>query len=91
MRKRRAVAATTALAPIAMVMLSVTPAAASSPYPVGPPNQPPTYGDCVSTVAAGEGTGDYSVVQTFVALVAPVPSQRPGVEESFVCKGFSPP
>lgn len=89
MRKRVELAAATALVPVAII-LSVTPAAAQ-PFPVSPPNQPATYGDCVSTVAAGEGTGDYSSVHTFIRLVAPVPSQRPGVEETFVCKGFSPP
>ena len=89
MRKQLEVAASTALASVGVVMLSATPAAAG--HPVGPPNQPATYGDCVSTVAAGEGTGDYSDVHTFIRLVAPVPSQRPGVEETFVCKGFSPP
>lgn len=89
MRKHLKAAASTALASVGVVMLSATPAAAE--HPVRPPNQPATYGDCVSTVAAGEGLGDYSVVQTFISLVAPVPSQRPGVEETFVCKTFSPP
>ena len=76
----------------AIVILSVTPAAASSPYPVGPPNQPPTYGDCVSTTAAGEGVEDYTVgVKSFTQLVGPVPGKRPGVDETLACKGFSPP
>ena len=76
----------------AAVVLSVTPAAASSPYPVGPPNQPPTYGDCVSTTAAGEGVEDYTVdVRTFTQLVGPAQGQRPGVVATLACKGFSPP
>lgn len=76
----------------AIVMLTVTPAAASSPYPVGPPRQPPTYGDCVSTTAAGEGVEDYTVdVKTFTRLVGPVPGERPGVDDTLACKGFSPP
>ncbi len=76
----------------AAVMVPAGPAWAGSPFPVGPPHQPLTYGDCVSTTAAGEGVEDYTVgVKTFTQLVAPPASQRPGVEEHFVCKGFSPP
>ena len=73
-------------------LLGAGPAAAASPYPVGPPNQPTTYGDCVSTTAAGEGLEDYTVgVKTFVQLVGPPASHRPGLVEAFGCKGFSPP
>lgn len=67
-------------------------ASADSPYPVGPPNQPTTYGDCVSTTAAGEGVEDYTVpVKDFVALVGAPNSRRPGTVDAFTCKGFSPP
>ena len=67
-------------------------AAAASPFPVGPPNQPVTYGDCVSTTAAGEGVEDYTVeVREFTQLVKPPNSQRPGDLDAFACKGFSPP
>jgi len=76
----------------ATTLLGAPPASATSPFPVGPPNQPVTYGDCVSTTAAGEGVEDYSVdVQTFVQLVGPPASHRPGLEEALRCKGFSPP
>ena len=67
-------------------------AAADAPYPVVPPNQPPTYGDCVSTTAAGETLEDYtSGVKAFVQLVGPPASHRPGLVEAFKCKGFTPP
>ena len=80
------------LAATALFVLAVTPAAAASPFPVGPPNQPATYGDCVSTTAAGEGVEDYTVpVSVFTQLVKPPNSERPGVEIELACKGFSPP
>lgn len=81
-----------AFATVATMTIGAAPAAADNPFPVGPPNQPATYGDCVSTTAAGEGVEDYTVgVKRFVQLVGPPASQRPGLEEQFVCKGFSPP
>ena len=77
---------------ITAVLFGAGVASADSPFPVGPPNQPTTYGDCVSTTAAGEGVEDYTVgVKTFVQLVGPAASQRPGLIDSFTCKGFSPP
>ena len=74
-----------------LTLIVAAPASAASPFPVGPPNQPVTYGDCVSTTAAGEGVEDYTVdVQTFTQLVGPTTGQRPDVE-TLACKGFSPP
>jgi hypothetical protein len=76
----------------AVLFFSVSSAAADSPFPVGPPNQPVTYGDCISTTAAGEGIEDYLVgLPEFTRLVKPPQSRRPGVEDAFACKGFSPP
>jgi len=82
-----------AFAMFATTMVAAAPAAADLVFPVGPANQPATYGDCVSTsTPVGEGVEDYTVgVKTFVQLVGPPASQRPGLEERFVCKGFSPP
>ncbi len=81
-----------AFATFATTAVAAAPAAADNPFPVGPPNQPATYGDCVSTTAAGEGVEDYTVgVATFTQLVKPPGSQRPGVEVTLACKGFSPP
>ena len=81
-----------ALATLAATTIAAAPAAADNPFPVGPPNQPVTYGDCVSTTAAGEGVEDYTVgVKAFTQLVKPPGSQRPGVEDTLACKGFSPP
>ena len=74
----------------ATILVAAAPAAADVP---APPNQPATYGDCVSaSTPVGEGIEDYTVgVKRFVQLVGPPESQRPGLEEHFVCSGFSPP
>ncbi len=84
--------------PLAAVLFVATvfagSAAAENPYPVGPPHQPATYGDCVSTVAApsGEGVEDQpNAPKDFTRTVMPVNSRRPGFEQNFGCKGFSPP
>jgi len=89
--KRRAILV---LAISATTMVPAAPAVADLPFPVGPPNQPVTYGDCVSTTAApfGEGVEDYTVdVRTFTHLLKPPGSERPAVEDTIACKGFSPP
>ena len=81
-----------AVAILAIALFAAEPVAAENPFPVGPPNQPPNYGDCVSTTAAGEGVEDYTVdVKTFTEQVGPHESRRPGLETTLACKGFSPP
>ena len=75
-------------------MAPAAPAAADLPFPVGPPNQPATYGDCVSATAApfAEGVEDYTGdVRTFTQSVKPPSSERPGVEYTIACGGFAPP
>ena len=90
MRNDRALARLRMLSTV-LVLVVAAPASAATPFPVGPPNQPATYGDCVSTTAAGEGVEDYTVgVQTFTQLVGPTTGQRTDVE-TLACKGFSPP
>ena len=81
-----------AVGAFAVGMVAPASAHAENPFPVGPPNQPATYGDCVSTTAAGEGVEDYTVpVATFTQLVKPPRSERPDVDVTLACKGFSPP
>ena len=73
-------------------MLALTLAAPASATTPDPPNQPVTYGDCVSTTAAGEGVEDLTVgLPAFTQLVGPAVGQRPNVDQTLACKGFSPP
>ncbi len=81
------------LAQAGATMAPAIPVAADLSFPVGPPNQPATYGDRVSTTAApfAEGRGLHRDVRTFAQSLKPPRSERPGVECTIACGGFSPP
>ena len=81
-----------ALAISATTMIAAAPAAAQITQ--SPPNQPPTYGNCLAATAAvgQEGVEDYTVPPgRFTQELKPPGSERPDVEYSIACHIFTPP
>ena len=82
-----------ALAISATTTVAAAPAAAQFTQP--PPNQPPTYGNCLAATAAigQEGVEDYTISPgAFTQVLKPNASERPDVEYTIACVGaFMPP
>jgi hypothetical protein len=81
-----------ALAISATTMVAAAPAAAQITQP--PPNQPPTFGNCLAATAAvgQEGVEDYTIPPgRFTQVLKPPGSERPDVEYSIACHIFTPP